>query len=145
MRATKEKLNNPLPDRLRERLNAAHHGLLTVHKSLLDHERVRYEQAHGKIGSSGELLQLVIGDPWFAWLRAASGAIVQIDEFLESKTPADPREGEALLAQSRTLMIPSESGNEFQRQYFRSIQESPEIAHLQGEWKRALIEMDRKD
>ena len=135
---------HPLPDRLRERLNAAHHGLLIVHKALLDHERIRYERQHGTIGSSGELLQLVIGDPWFAWLRLASGLIVQIDEYLEAKEPADPRDGEALLTQARTLSTPSETGSEFQRNYQRALQESPEVTVAQGEWKRALVQMDQK-
>src|SRR5690349_1128524 len=62
----------PFPDDLRRRLDLAHGGLLRVHKALLDHERVRYERERGRVGGPGEFLQIVINDPWFAWLRPVS-------------------------------------------------------------------------
>ena len=39
-----------------------------------------YELDRGRVASAGHLLQLVINDPWFAWLHALSGLIVRIDE-----------------------------------------------------------------
>lgn len=73
-----------------EQLRALRDRLLTLHKALLDAERAAYEQVNGPVPSSGEMLQLVIGHEHFTWLRAYSGLIVQIDEWLASdKRQAD--------------------------------------------------------
>ena len=65
-----------------EQLQALRDGLLRLHKTLLDSDRVYYERAYGPVGSSGEWLQLVLGHEHFAWLRPFSGLIVRIDEWL---------------------------------------------------------------
>ena len=62
-------------------------GLLRVHKALLDDARIRYEREQGRIEGSGALLQLVLNDPWFAWLHPLSGLVVQIDELLAADEP----------------------------------------------------------
>ena len=124
---------------LRKRLDAAHGALLRVHKAIIDHERVRYERQHGSVGGPVEFLEIVIRHPWFAWVRPISELIVQIDEFTAAKEPADPKDGEALLAKARELLVPSETGDDFRREYHRAVQESPEVAVTHGEWKRASI------
>ena len=127
------------PDELRRRLDAAHAGLLRIHKALIDHERARYERQRGPAGSAVEFLQVLIRDPFFAWLRPMSALIVQIDEFVMSKEPTDPADGRALLTQARALLTPNETGDDFARAYYRAIQESPEIAMLHGEWRRGNV------
>jgi hypothetical protein len=110
------------PDRLRKlRL-----GLLRLHKILLDTERAAYEQAHGRV-SSGEMLQLVINHEQFAWLHAISELIVRIDELLGADEPATEGDAESLLAQARTLLKPSETGNDFERSYFAALQQDPDV------------------
>jgi hypothetical protein len=125
-----------LPDELRRRLDRAHGGLLRVHKALLDHERGRYERERGPVGSPGEFLQIVIHDPWFAWLRPVSELAVQIDEATSAREPADPQTAEALLKKAQELLAPAEQGDDFQRAYHRAIQDSPAVAMAHGEWKR---------
>src|SRR5579862_2837793 len=90
----------PLPESLRHQLDAAHRSLLGIHKALLDHERARYERAHGRVESAGAYLQLVINDPYFAWLGPLTQVIVAIDEFASSRKPRVAAEGEALLART---------------------------------------------
>src|SRR3954451_17825182 len=94
---------------LRRRLDAAHAGLLRVHKALIDHERARYERERGPVGGAVEFLQVLIRDQYFAWLRPMSALIVQIDEFVMSKEPTDPADGRALLTQARALLTPNET------------------------------------
>ena len=130
---------SPSDPELRNRLDAAHGALLRVHKAIIDHERVRYERQHGSVGGAVEFLQIVIRDPWFAWLRPISELIVQIDEFTASKEPTDPKNGEALLTQARDLLVPSETGDEFRRNYHRAVQESPDVAMMHGAWKRTIV------
>ena len=113
-------------------------ALLRLHKILLDFERQSYEREHGKITNSYEYLNLVMHNPWFSWLRHLSELIVQIDEFLDPKN--EPKEGTAaaLIEQSRMLLTPNEAGAEFQRKYFASVQQSPEVVLAHGEFVKVL-------
>ena len=56
-------------------------GLLRLHKTLLDWERGGYERIHGR-QTSNDLLNALLNDPQFAWLRPISQLIVRIDELL---------------------------------------------------------------
>jgi hypothetical protein len=131
-------LDDPAARDLRKRLDVAHAGLLRVHKTILDHERTRYDRSHAPVGGPMEFLQLVLNDPWFAWLRPISELIVQIDEFVSAKEPAQLSHGEALLKQAQDLLVPNETGTPFGRAYFRAMQESPDVAMAHGEWKRSM-------
>lgn len=71
----------------RDRLENARHGLMRVHRALLEAERIRYERIHGRVDGSGAFLQIAIHDPWFAWLGPISELIVQIDEWLDEDPP----------------------------------------------------------
>src|SRR5436190_15032594 len=85
------------------RLRALPPLLLGLHKLLLDAERHEYEKVFGKVTSSGQMLKLVIEDPWFSWLRRLSQIIALIDETLESKTPVTEQGAKDLLAATRQL------------------------------------------
>lgn len=124
-----------IPEPLRSELNTARDVLLTVHKALLDHERGRYERERGRVENNYQLLQLVIGDPWFAWLHPVSELVVQIDVHLESRDPPAPGTGEALVAQARSLLDPDPTREGFHREYHRAIHESADVvlAHADGQ------------
>ena len=77
-------------DITRDALKELRHGLLRLHKTLLDLERRGYERARGRIGNSYEFLQLVLKDPWFDWLHRLSELIVQIDETLDTRDSDTP-------------------------------------------------------
>lgn len=115
------------------RLRAARAALLRLHKVLLDAERAAYEAAHGRV-NAGEMLRLAIGDPQFAWLRALSELVVEIDEALDPKEPATDEEARSLVAQARALLRPSEGGGEFARKYHAALQRDPEavLAHREA-------------
>ena len=121
----------PLPQESRQHLDDVRRGLLRVHKALLDDARIRYEREQGRIEGSGALLQLVLNDPWFAWLHPLSGLVVQIDEILAADEPT-VADGETLLNQARSLIRPDANGEGFQRRYHRAIQDVPDvlIAHV---------------
>jgi catechol 2,3-dioxygenase len=129
--------NDSLPADLRRRLDDVRLGLLGVHKALLDYERIRFERERGRVPSSGEFLQLVIHDPWFEWLRPLSELVVRLDETLAPTDSPPPREGfEQIIAEARALLRPDENGGEFQKRYFRAIQDSPEVGMVHSTWKR---------
>jgi len=115
--------------------------LLRLHKVLLDLERRDYERARGRIGNSYEFLQLVLKDPWFDWLHRLSEMIVQIDESLdtrESETPMMEDDAQALIERAKVLLAPSETGTEFQKNYFLALQQSPDVVLLHSEVMRLL-------
>ena len=102
-------------------------ALLRLHKALLDDERVCYERVHGRISSNGAFLQLALNDAWFAWLRPLSQSIAKLDELSESDDAASREAIPALLASVQTLMIPTEEGKGFSRQYHDALQRSPDV------------------
>ena len=92
------------PDGTRQRLTELRNGLLHLHKTLLDSESATYDHDIARITSKGQLLNLVLHDPYFAWLHELSELVVQIDEILDAKESATPADGERLLAQARALL-----------------------------------------
>jgi len=128
-------------DITRDALKELRHGLLRLHKTLLDLERRGYERARGRIGNSYEFLQLVLKDPWFDWLHRLSELIVQIDETLDTRdsdTPSTEEDAKALVARAKSLLSPSETGSEFQKNYFLALQQSPDVVLLHAEMMRLL-------
>jgi len=121
-----------------EKLRGIRGALLHLHKTLLERERDEYERGHGKIGNSYEYLNLVMHNPSFAWLRNLSELIVQIDEALDGREAAAETTANALMQQARLLLTPNEAGPEFQRKYYASVQESPEVVLAHAEFARLL-------
>jgi hypothetical protein len=113
----------------RGQLTALRHGLLRLHKTLLDWERGIYEQAHGR-QSGGELLKLLLDDPHFAWLRPMSQAIVRIDEMLDGDEPLADADVNDIFATARTLTSSEGAGGHGSR-YQEALQNNPDsvLAH----------------
>ena len=128
----------PISSEQREKLRSLSSHLLQTHKLLLDLERARYERMHGAITSTGEFLNLVLSHVQFEWLRQLSGAIVELDEITAPRSKAGPDEAVAAVKQVRELMVPSENGGEFQRNYWRSIQDSPDVVFAHRELAQLL-------
>lgn len=126
-----------LSEDTRERLRRVRGALLVLHKALLDRERTAYESVHGQV-SSGELLQLVINDEQFAWLRSFSALIVRVDEMLDEREPATDADADALLAEARALLKPAEEGTDFERRYYAALHGEPEIVLAHREVTRLL-------
>jgi len=129
---------NELTEKTRQQLRSMRDVLLRLHKTLLEFEREGYERERGKIGNSYEFLNLVMNDPWFAWLRRLSELIVEIDELLADREAPKETTGAALIQQSRMLLTPLESGDEFQRKYFAAVQQSPEVVLAHAEFATVL-------
>lgn len=125
-------MTNTLPQPTRQRLSDLRNKLLHLHQILLKIERNSYEQEHGRV-SPGELLQLLINHEQFAWLRNISQLVVQIDEMLQANEPVSLDEVQSVLVNARTLFVPSEEGNGFQRKYYDALQLEPAavLAHAE--------------
>jgi hypothetical protein len=123
-----------MTDDSRQRLQNLRIALLSLHKALVDSERVGYEKAVGGIKSPNQFLNLLMNDPWFAWLQPLSQLIIAMDEALEAKEPLHDAGANALVKQTGQLLVASEIGEGFSRHYFDALQRDPEVvlAHAQA-------------
>jgi hypothetical protein len=129
---------DPIPTHLRSNLQDIRHGLLRLHRTLIVAEQVTYERIYGRVESSGQLLQLVMNDPWFAWLHPLSNLIVRMDELLEAEAEASVAEAYALITETRHLLRPSESGDRFERSYYEALQRMPDVVLAHAQVKKIL-------
>ncbi len=115
------------PAGARQRLTDLRHALLRLHKTLLDSERVAYEKTVGQITSPNHFLQLVTNDPWFAWLHPLSQLIVAMDEALDADEPLTAARVDALVQQSKAMLVASETGEGFSGHYYEAMQRDPDV------------------
>ncbi len=125
----------------RAKLRELRGRLLHLHKVLLDDTRTTYEMDRGRIPSNAALLQLVIADPWFAWLHALSELIVRVDQTAEPDSPATDADATALVDQVEQLLTASETGQGFQRRYFDALQRQPAVVLAHADVRRTVREM----
>jgi len=122
---------NTLPETTLRYLRELRTRMLHLHKILLEMERADFERVSGRL-TSGELLQLVINHPQFAWLRQISALVVQIDETLDADEPVTLEEVESLLGQTRSLFT-SSADKTFREKYQAALQRSPEAVMAHSE------------
>lgn len=116
-----------------QQLEKVRHALLALHKALVDSERIGYEQTMGAVRSPNHFLQLLMQDPWFAWLQPLSQLIVSMDEALDAKEPLTAGAVKTLLNETKILLAPSESGQGFPRHYFDALQRDPNVIFAHAE------------
>jgi catechol 2,3-dioxygenase len=139
--AVPERTPQPPPtmsDNTRRVLREMRGLLLNLHKALLDDTKAAYEMDRGRVRSSGSLLQLVINDPWFAWLHPLSELVVRIDETVEPESPATESDASALLDQVERLLTPSANGEPFAGRYFDALQRQPAVVLAHADVRRAI-------
>jgi catechol 2,3-dioxygenase len=131
----------PLPSigpALKERLREVRSRLLDLHKVLLDDSKAAYELDRGRISSNATLLQLVINDPWFAWLHPLSELVVRIDVALQPDGAATEADGVMLLEQVERLLSPAQGVEPFARRYYEALQRQPAVITAHGDVRRVL-------
>ena len=116
-----------MSDPVRQNLEELREALLRLHKTLIDSERVSYEQTVGRIESPYHFLQLVTRDPWFAWLQPFSQLIVSIDEAIDAEEPVTGGQVEAFQKQAGQLLLASETGDGLSKHYFDAMQRDPDV------------------
>lgn len=126
---------------LREGLLSVRGGLLGLHKALILAEQVTYERINGRVESTGQLLQLVLNDPWFTWLHPISQLVVRIDDLLDAESELSPIEVKNFLVEVRTLIRPSEEGDGFERSYYEALQRDPDVIFSHVAVKKLLTKV----
>jgi len=123
---------NPTPEPLRSRLVEVRRGLLRLHKALIDAERGEWERSRGPVTNS-QLLQALIEEPFFAWLRPFSGLIVQIDEALSGDEAVTEEQGRAFAEQARELVAVDEGDEPTVNRYDLVCRRDPNVLLLHVE------------
>jgi hypothetical protein len=123
----------PLSEETRTRLKELSRRLLRLHKALLDLQRREYESDHVPPASGGELLQLVLNDPHFAWLRTLSALIVQIDDLVLTDELATEGDAQSKLKRVESLLHTTNGEPaEFNTRYREALQLSPDVVVAHG-------------
>jgi len=111
-------------------------ALIPLHKSLIDVTRAEYERDHGRVPGPGMLFQLLVQDPFFAWLRPMSGLMAQIDEILDDEEKfASAREGEL---RERVEVLIVEGSHPFAARYLEILQVEPDVVLHHAALRKAL-------
>ncbi len=128
-------------DPIRQRLTDLRNELLHLHKTLLDSETATYDHDIARITSKGQLLELVLHDPWFAWLHELSELVVLIDELLDAKEPATSPDADRLVAQARQLLAPAGDGGVFRQHYLEALQRDPNVVMAHAQAMKVLVSL----
>lgn len=120
------------------RLSALRDALFALHKTLIDSERVSYEQTIGTIPSPNHFLQLLTSDPWFAWLQPLSQLVVTLDEALDEREPLTTTGAAALTQQASRLLVATETGDGFPKNYFDALQRDPDVVLAHANVMKAI-------
>ncbi len=123
---------------LRQRSVDLRKALLTLHKALIDSERVGFERTIGEIKSPNHFLQLLTGDPWFAWLHPLSRLIVALDEVLDDGSQLTAACVDELMGESGRLLVATQHGDGFSGHYFEALQRDPDVVLAHAEVVRIL-------
>ena len=121
----------------KESLQNARNLLLKLHKLLIDRERAAYEDTNGPVGSA-EFVNLLIGDPSFAWLRRFSTLIVEVDEMFDQKDGIESTRVDELLEKVRNLIEMKDTDDDFRTKYQESLRTDINLAELQKEINDAI-------
>ena len=107
-------------------------ALLQLHRALLDAQRIRYERDNGRVESRGELLELVLQDASFEWLRVLSALIARLDELAASDDKDANAEIHGMIDKLRAL-VRFEGNSGFTDPYREIIEAVPDalVAHVQ--------------
>jgi hypothetical protein len=123
---------------LRLALTDVRQGLLALHKALIVAEQLTFERIYGRVDSTGQLLQLVMNDPWFTWLHPLSNMVVRIDELMDNEAELTPEDVATIMTEVRALIRPSESGDGFERAYYEALQRAPDVVMAHCQIKKLL-------
>jgi hypothetical protein len=120
----------------RDQLRALNIRVVRLHKVLLDRQHRAYERRHGPVAPT-QLLQLLLHDEQFAWLRPLSGLMARIDEALDDDSEVS-RTGVERLFRDVEALLRSDRAGTFETRYRDALQESPEVVMAHADVVKAL-------
>ena len=113
---------------------------LSLYGALIVAEQLTYECIHGRVGSTDELIQLLLNDPWFTWLCPMLDLLLRIDLLLNDDAFDITHENvKHLVAEVRSLTRPSIEGDGFERAYYEALNRAPDVVLAHFRVTRVLL------
>lgn len=132
-------MGTPPPSALRTAVDDTAMALRELHRGLIQVARAAFEQERGPIGGPGELLNLLMTDPAFAWLRAMSELMADIDELLDAPAEVTPLDGATVRGAVERLISPPEGAeNPFSVRYLEALQIDTAVVMTHARVRKAL-------
>jgi hypothetical protein len=128
-------------DAAKARLLALANALRSLHRVLAERVRRDLEAERHSVIQPGAWLSMLIREPQFAWLRALSELMVDLDVFLEADPEPADDDASAIRAEVERLIAPSTvpgAESDFARHYWRYVHDEPAVAVVHGETRYAL-------
>ena len=116
--------------------------LLSLHKTILDHERTMYEKEFGPV-TPAAFLQVLINGSGFRWITPLSTVIANVDETLDDKE-ATAVERIAAVEAVAGLFSADVPTNTFLPRYLPLLQSNPAILHEHGRVAQVLRTVQAK-
>lgn len=101
--------------------------LRDLHKLLLEYEKRIYEKTYGRVEGPYQLLGLAMDDPQFAWLRAMSGEMVNLDEVRLNRDGVTETDLRLVGTRLRALLVQDREATDFHKRYEEAKAEDPAI------------------
>lgn len=123
----------------RAQLAGVRHSLLDLHKHLISAVQQDFEKLHGRVAGPGALLQLLLSDPLFSWLRPVSIMLAELEELDEAEDTVWDAEKLADIRNTIEHWITDTGdGNEFTTNYLAFLQNDPELVMAHAALRRQL-------
>ncbi len=119
-----------------QRLRDLNIRVIRLHKVLLDRQHQAYEKQHGPVVPT-QLLQLLLSNEDFAWLRPLSGLMARIDEALDDDSETSRAAVERLFRDVHGLLRSDRTGA-FETRYRIALQESPDVVMAHADVVKVL-------
>jgi hypothetical protein len=113
-------------------------ALKQLHRSLVDAMKAEYEQSREPIRGKVALFQLVVGDPFFAWLRPLSQLMVDVDELLDGGRDPAPEEAQVAANAVRRLISPPTGPDDGFWNRYSPLLQDPRVVVAHARVKQAL-------
>ncbi|MEP7037356.1 MAG: hypothetical protein ABI891_03340 [Acidobacteriota bacterium] len=117
-----ENKHDTLTNETQQKLKQLSQAFLRLHKTLLESAKADYEAKNGAITNSNQYLQLVLDDPYFAWLRKISAMIALIDEATSRMRPATETDAQSLLDEAKKLLNFEDADEDFNDKFQAALQ-----------------------
>jgi hypothetical protein len=111
-----------------------------LHHRLLVATQKSFEKLHGRVESPGQLLQLAVHDPLFAWLRPLSQQLALLDELAEADELGD---ADVVGAAAETAGVLG--SDPFRGPYLIYLQSEPDVVIANAALRPLLARADRSD
>src|SRR5262245_22118018 len=111
----------------------------TLHHRLLVATQKSFEKLHGRVESPGQLLQLAVHDPLFAWLRPLSAQLALLDELAEADELSDADVARAAAEVAEVL-----GSDPFRGPYLVYLQSEPDVVIANAALRPLLVRAGRE-